>query len=385
MSDSNLTSLYYAAETTFNETPDNSKTFAEVRFTGDTLEPEKGTLESAEIRDQRDLREIIKISESATGGFTAELVAGDYSPLIQATMMGTWATSTDSVTGTWATGGQTFTLDSGTFSAALQQARLIKVASAATSGHDGVHRIVSITATVITFQAGTVTASDAADAVDLTYNYVTNANTERSYLVEKKYESTASDFFLAFSGFTFNEMTLTAETEQAVIIGFNGFGERVNKGASTFGDGSPSSPSTNSIIETASGVDEILIAGTANTCVNRFEMTVNNNIRRQRALASLYSKGHGKGRFLVNGQIDIFFDNGTELTNFLNHTAQTMQIVMSDSAGNKFSFYMPSVQYTSGNAPTEAVDTDIIAPLGFSAQNGGSSANYALQVDYVAA
>lgn len=385
MSDSNLTSLYFAEESTFNEAPDMGSTLKEIRWVGDSLKPVKGTLESAEIRQERDLREIIKVSETSEGGVNCELVAGDYSPLIEAAMMGTWVTSTDSVTGTFDSGAQTFTLDSGSFSANIQGARLIRIANAATSGHNGVHRIVSITSTVITFKAGTITASDASDAVDLTYNYVRNANTERSFLFEKKYESAASDFYLAFSGYRLNEMTFSAEPDNAVMFSFDGMGGRISDGSATFGDGSPTAPTTNPIIDASNGIDEILVNGTANDCVNKFTFTASNSLREQKVVGSLFPKSHGKGRFLVNGQLDLYFENSTTMAAFLDHTSHTLQIVMSDSSSNTFSCYMPSVTYTDDNLPTEALDSDIIEPLAFSAKNGGTSNPYALQIDYVAA
>ena len=385
MSDSNLTNLLFAEESTFNEVPDNLSTLKEVRFTGETLVPIKGTTESAEVRTERDLREIVKVSESSEGGFTAELVGGDFSPLIEAALCGTWVTSTDSVTGTFDSGAQTFTLDSGTFSAAFQLARLVKIANAATSGHDGVHRIVSITSTVITFKAGTITASDAADAVDLTYNYVVPGTTKRSFLVEQQYTSLASDYFIGFGGFTVGEMTVSAEPNALVIAGFNGLGGRVNKGSATFGDGSPTAPTTNPTISTSSGIEEILIAGTANDCTNRLELSTNNNIRAREVLGSLYSKQHGKGRFLPSGQVDLYFETSAELTAFLDHTARELQFVLADDSGNKFSFHFPAAYYTQGDAPVEALDSDIVTPLQFTGVRGGASTPYALQVDYVAA
>jgi len=385
MSDANLTSLFFDEEASFNVATSTGNKYKEIRWTGDSLSPQKGTIESGEIRNERDLREIVKVSESSDGGFNCELVGGDYSPLMEAALEGTFATSTDSHTGTWDSGAQTLTLTSGTFSAAFQLAKIIKVANAATAGHDGVHRIVSITSTVITFKAGTVTSSDASDAVDLTYNYVSNANTERSFLIEKKYQSTASDFYMSFSGFTINEFNLTADPNSTVNVAFNGIGARVNKGSATTGDGSPTAATTNTIIDSSSGVEEVLVAGTASTITNKFEFTTSNNVRPQEIVGSLYAKGHGMGRFLVNGQVDLYFENSTELEAFIDHTSRSLQFVLVDSAGNKFSFYMPAVKYTAGNAPTDAVDSDIIAPLAFSAINGGTSENYALQIDYVTA
>jgi hypothetical protein len=385
MSDSNLTSILFAVESVFNEVPDLASTLDEIPFTGDTLVPEKGTIESATIRSDRAVDEIIKVSESSTGGINAELIASDYSPLFEAQFCGTYATSTDSHTGTWNSAGDTFTLDSGTFTAAFQAAKLIKVALAATAAHDGVHRVVSITSTVITFKAGTVTASDASDAVDLTYNYVQNGNTERSYLIEKQYTSTASDYFLAFSGCVFNEFVLTAEPESAITVAFNQMGGRISSGGATFGDGSPTSFSANPIITSSSGIEEILIAGTAQLCANRFEVTHSNGLRKQPVLSSEFPKSYGLSRYTVNGQIDLFFDNSTELDIFLAHTAQSMQLVLADTSGNKFSFFYPSVQYTTGNAPTDAVDSDIISPMAFSAQHGGTATPYAAQLDFVTA
>ena len=75
--DSSRTQLRYIEETTWGTTP-ASPTFANFRATGETMGLSKSTTQSAEIRSDRQVSDLIATSFSAGGGFGFELSQDTY-------------------------------------------------------------------------------------------------------------------------------------------------------------------------------------------------------------------------------------------------------------------------------------------------------------------
>lgn len=92
MSDANRTRLVYATESTWNTPATASMT--ELRFTGESLIPEIETINSAELRSDRMISDVIQISRQNSGGFDFELSYSTFDSLLESAMFNAWATDT---------------------------------------------------------------------------------------------------------------------------------------------------------------------------------------------------------------------------------------------------------------------------------------------------
>lgn len=89
---SNRAQLRYLEETVFGVTPaGNGK---ELRMTGESLAFSLTKTESAEIRADRQVTDLIITSAAASGGINFELSYGEYDDLLAAALMGSWAGDT---------------------------------------------------------------------------------------------------------------------------------------------------------------------------------------------------------------------------------------------------------------------------------------------------
>ena len=94
MTDSNRVRLGFLLEgvdgANFGVTPTNPA-FQTLRTTAIDLAGKPSTVVSEEIRDDRQISDLILVGQSTEGGFSAELSAGSFDSLLEAMLFGTWA------------------------------------------------------------------------------------------------------------------------------------------------------------------------------------------------------------------------------------------------------------------------------------------------------
>ena len=384
MSDANLTSLFYAAESSFAETPDNLSTLQELRFVSESLIHNKNTVVSEEIRADRARADLIQVGVSAEGTIDAEMIIKAYNDLILAGLLtSAFTQGQDSVTASTVAASQTITATTGTFSAATQAAKFVKIAGFVNSGNNGIFELVSATSTVLTLAAGSLTGADETDVASVTadYNYARNGVTLTSFLIEKRFASLSPDHFVGTLGAVVNELNLTLEAQGIAQISFGFMGARQIEGNATYGDGSPTAVSTNPILNTTANVGTIRWDGaTFGSNIMGVTMALNNNLRERPRIGSLYTLEHGKGTIDLTGNINCYFEDPTLLTSFIDHDSADLLLPMIDANGNLMSVHLPQIKFTSGAPPTEGINTDVMMDLEYQALLD-PTLDYVIQID----
>lgn len=388
MSDANKTLLSYAAESAFAETPDNASTLVDVRFVSETLAHRKDTVVSEEIRADRVRSGIVQVGQGAEGSIETEMIIGAFNAWILAALQASaFSTSSDAVTANIAEAGNTITATAGTFSATTQAAKYVKVAGATNGANNGIKRLVSATSTVLTL-AGTTTSADpltvdeTGSSLTVSSNYARNGTTLSTFLVEKHFTGPTTPRFDAIIGTVFNEWSLNMEAQARILQTFGVMGAKMLDATATHGDGGNTTASTRDIVNSTSNVGAILLDGSALAVnLSSFAMSLNNNLRERPAVGRLYTLEHGSGTIDLTGSLETYFEDGTMLAKFLNHTSFALDIPIIDSDGNLFSIHLPKAYISDEGAPTaDGINTDIILTNNFQATYD-STAGYLIQVD----
>ena len=92
MSDSNLVSVAIAAESTFGTAPTSGYKF--LRYTGESLQYNINNTQSAEIRNDRNVSDMVRTDASASGDLNFELTYGTFDDLLEGVMCGTFSSDT---------------------------------------------------------------------------------------------------------------------------------------------------------------------------------------------------------------------------------------------------------------------------------------------------
>lgn len=166
MSEANRVNIVCSEETAFNETlatPLNH----EVRFNSESLDHQKETVESDELRDDRQVQDLVEVGVGAQGDITTELSFGNVDRLVAAALGSTYGAFSgvtvdgDSIqavaasqkfirtTGSWVTDG--FTVN-----------QWIRTRGFSNSANNGTYKVSAVTATDLTVTSGTASIVDEA-------------------------------------------------------------------------------------------------------------------------------------------------------------------------------------------------------------------------------
>lgn len=227
MADANRIAFRYAKETAWGETPDGSATLIEVPLNSDTLALEKVTAQRATLKSTRMSAKSRHVGTKVAGDSVHELTQGDFKTLLGGAIAddAPVTTSITSETCTTSASGQTITADSGTpFSTlATTQPSFIRVAGGAQSGTNGVKRVLSITSTVITLAAGSITTDETSVSLDLTMTTYQSGTDFVSFLIEREYSDTTHKFW--YNGCVIGGVSLNIEAQSIIEMTLSWMGK----------------------------------------------------------------------------------------------------------------------------------------------------------------
>lgn len=92
MTNASQTRLAYVTESTWGTTP-STPAFQNLRFTGESLNPNIENTVSNEIRPDRNVTDLIQTGQSAGGSFAFELSYGSFDDILESLMQSAWSTN----------------------------------------------------------------------------------------------------------------------------------------------------------------------------------------------------------------------------------------------------------------------------------------------------
>lgn len=362
MANSNSVALRLAVESTYGTSP--GLTFEEVRFTSESLAKTTGTTTSAEIRSDRQITDVVRVSDGVDGAIEGELsysglgtASSAQDELMEAALMSASFSAVQTNTGSWTISGANI---NGTgVGTSLNTGDWVRVKNGATL--IGYFFVTAQSANSITV---TPTPSGAAATEVERGSYIQNGTTERSFTIERQHTDVASTFEL-YTGVKVNSMTVNVAAGSISRYTFALLGQD-EVSAATSTATSTTNHTTNPIMN---GVDNVYAVrenhASLGTIVRSFSLTVANNHFARQAVGSLGPVSMGSGSCVVTGTLSVYFENNTLLDKFRNWTTTNLSFILQDSAGNAYCFHIPECKLTLGRAATPGLNQDITAELSF--------------------
>lgn len=362
MANSNSVALRLAVESTYGTSPGG--TFEEVRFTSESLAKTTGTTTSAEIRSDRQITDVVRVSDGVDGAIEGELsysglatASSAQDELMEAALMSAAWSAVQTNTGSWTISGSNIT---GTgVGTSLAVGDWVRVKNSATL--IGYFFVTAASANSITV---TPTPTGAAATEVERGAVITNGTTERSFTIERQHTDVASTFEL-YTGVKVNSMTVNVAAGSISRYTFALLGQDEVSAASTAASAT-TAHTTNPIMN---GVDNVYAVrenhASLGTIVRSFSLSVANNHFARQAVGSLGPVSMGSGSCVVTGTLSVYFENNTLLDKFRNWTTTNLSFILQDSAGNAYCFHIPECKLTLGRAATPGLNQDITAELSF--------------------
>lgn len=351
-------SMRYVAEATYGTTP-ATPAFKPIRHTSTTLGLSKESLQSEEIRDDRQIADFRHGAYQVGGDMNIELSFASFDDLLEAVLLGTW-------TATKTTGAQSFSATVGTvvrsagsfLTDGFAVNDVVINSGFTNAGNNGRFRISALTATVLTLtalegQTMVVEAAAAGRQVNSLRAILKAGTVRRSFTVERFFGDilTIDKPYHRFTGVEFNTLAL-AISANAMITGTLGvLGQNMTTDTAIVAGATYAAPTTTSPLDSFTGT--LNEAGIPIAVITEIQLNVENGLEARFVVGSKASIRPSIGRSNCSGQITAYFENSLLLDKFINETESNIVFELPDGAGNKYIFTLPRIKYNGGQPDVE--------------------------------
>lgn len=366
--DTNRTSLAYAPQTVFG-TVETNPAFVDQNFTGEDLQHQKETVQSAIIRADRNVLDLVRVGDMANGSFNFELIAaGCFDWLFAAALMTAPVIVSETTAVTFAAAGQTMTRDAGTWGVTPIPGQYLRITSAADSGNNGLKRVLTATTTVVTFEPGSITDDEAADSVTIKGTAWRNGVTRVINTLERRATDGVSTFYQAYNSSVVDELSLDLASKQITKGSAKWMGKAGDSRDAILGGATYAAANTNKPVNATTHVARLERAGAVLTQkLKTLGVNVKNNCRYKDAIGVTGAFDIGLGKCEVTGKMQAYFEDKTLLDAFLAHTYASFATIQTDPNNNSVCVFIPSAVFGSGTPKAPAENQDLMQDLDFQA------------------
>jgi hypothetical protein len=382
----NQVSLRLSEETVWGETP-VTPAMTEVRFTGETLNHVKDTVESNTIRSDRMRDDILEVGVGAEGDINFELSYGDFDAFIEGVMNSDWAAVTTGVASIAVDSvAKTFTKAAGTsfITLGFKVGMWVKASGFVATGDDKYFYVTTVTATVLTVEDpdGTLVTEAGTGDETISTDFIRNGVTAKSYLIEKAFTDIGK--FIYYNGCRVNHMQLSVTSKEIVTGSFAFLGKQGVSGNATVSSGvtpaSVKTPLTGSV-----NVGSFYKNGVALTsAIRALTIQAANNLRPIDAIGTKSHREINTGFFEPTGTIEFFLDDLAMYDVMQNHTAIRLSFRLTDKSGNILIFTIPKVYLSKSTTQATGPNTEVMVNCDWKGVRDDTGL-YSLQVNRFAA
>ena len=358
-SDTNRVALSFVEEVTFGTSPTTAQT--SMRYSSESLAGTQGTAQSAEIRSDRQIVDIIKTSGGSAGDINAELhLGGSINTLLKSALQTSGATSEDATSSlTLDVTSGTGTYDSGATSITSGWAvgEWVKISGCTNAANNGLFKIASIVDNFETSVAGACTIAQGA--------YWDNETTQVSYTIEKDFEDLTNTLAI-LTGQVIDGFNLSVPQEGVVTCGFTFMGKSMASATATVDASGHVADTTGSILSsldvsrfTYNRKEIPLIA---------FNLSMVNNSRGRKNIGDESNVSVGAGACVATGSFQAYFDDDSIITDIAAHyeagTSASLAIGFTKSSADLL-IALSAVRLTSATRVAGGQNQDVIMEVGF--------------------
>lgn len=380
-SDSSRSQLAYVKESVWGQTP--ASALIALRFTGESLNYNVETATSNQIRDDRQVDDLVRTGASATGGFNFEWSFQEYDSLLEGALFSTFSAALAVSAATISADATTKKITDGaagsTVFSSVQVGQWVKVGGFANAANNGYFKVTAVAANALTFGDATLVTEAAGPTVTVKGSMIRNGTTMSSFTLERQLADVAQ--YHTYRGMRVGKFSLDAASKAIMTGAFDFIGKDMVVAGATAGTGAQVAATNNPIMNAVTNVQNIMEGGsTSLLAFKEFKFALDNKLRAQDAIGSLAAKGIGAGRAEVTGSLNAYFENSSLYQKYLDGAVSSLSYRTKDDAGNAYIVTLPKVKYTSGQVQAGGNDQDIMANMNWTALRD-STTNCMIQID----
>lgn len=387
--DSNRTALHFKEETTWGTAA--SGTYQTLRFTSESFAYNITNVTSTEIRNDRQITDLIQTDADVTGGFNFEFSYSTFGDLLEGALWSDWSTQLAisalgigiDVGGTL-TAGTGATDDSANFSL-VTVGQWIELRGSSNATNNGYYQVTAKadyeTLTIAPVPDGTVASGT--DTITIAGSYLRNGTTEHSYTFIREHGGLGSPStqYFTFLGAVCNSFSLSVQSGSILTGSFDFIGKNASLSSLSTDAAGAAGVTTTSVLNAVVNVAEVREAGSdvADCLVQGLDISVANNVRGLKSIANLGNCDIGVGKCDITGTLNAFFKDNSLYDKYLAGIASSISFKVEDTVGNAYIFDMARIEFESDAVNSGGQDQDVMEAVGFRAYRDPTY-GYTLQV-----
>ncbi len=209
-----------------------------------------------------------------------------------------------------------------------------------------------------------------------TTNVLTDGNTAKSFTLETRFETGATDMFKRFTGSQVNTLSLDFKAAE-VLTGAFGFITRGADFANAIVTGATYVATNTETVQVGANVGTITLAGFTLDCVTSATFEFMNNLRPQFGLGALAPQGIGAGKAEAKGTITGILDatTYTTLRGYADGTATGLTLESSGGTGKGLRVEVPNAILSDFKVESTSIDGDVLFTANYTGLQASAISN----------
>lgn len=356
MADGSRFTLYSVEEATSGVTPNNPALDTVRVRPGVTLGLAKDSLQSEEIRSDRQIADFRLGANRVAGDIPIELSFTSFDQFLEAGLLSAdWASPATTGVTTLSQSATQITRASGSFvTDGFEVGQVAEVAGFAGPGANGTVLITAVAAlaldvTALDGQTLGIESGDGDESV-IAVNSITGGTERRSFTLIGYYSDlqAADKPYYIYRGCEISaiQLSITANAIITATMSIVGRSLSIEQDLTVLGTPTYNTVSTTSPLDSFTGTLEE--GGTTIAVITEITLNLQNGIENRFVVGSADSIYPSVGNSNLSGQITAYFEDSTLVEKFINETESSIVFTAPDGAGNMLRFTIPRIKYTGG-------------------------------------
>jgi hypothetical protein len=380
--DANRVQLSFIEESVWGTTP--GTVFQELRITGESLAHTINSITSAELRDDRQVTDLIQVDENPAGAINFELSYGTFDSFLEGALWSSWSTNLTKSDVSIAAN------PTGLLSTKASQfhdivvGQWIEVGGFTTTGNNTYYLVTAKNAASSELTTTPTPATEAeGDTITIGGSYIRNGVTKKSYVLERKH-SDITQYFL-FSGMVVDQLQISVAASSIITGSFSFIGKNTTLAQTPAVGTAPTVATTTPSMNAATNVGTILEGSTlaalaSGLFIQSLDLTIANNVRALKAIANAGTADIGVGQVDITGTMNTYLKDNTLADKFFAATATGLSFKCQDSSGNAYIFTVPKIKFESDGINASGANQDVMENLGWRAVRHSTAQDYTCQI-----
>lgn len=198
-------------------------------------------------------------------------------------------------------------------------------------------------------------------------NVLKNGVTEKSFTLEKTFETGATDQFHRFTGAIANNMSLSMATSSIVTGSFDFLAAGFSSAQAIITGATYTGANTNPVINAATNFASLAMTGVTSPELTALDISITNNLTLEQVLGSLDARGITSGRFQATGTLTAYFENEELFELFLNGTGSDLTFKLGGASSLNYVFDLPNIKFNSAEVVAGGNDQPVLVNMAFTA------------------